>query len=379
MNFVALRMLTGDRAKYLGLIFAIAFSSFLIAQQVTIFAGLLNRMRSQIIDITDADTWVMDPATQYVDEVYALRDDALYRVRGVAGIRWAVPLFKGQTVARALSGRFRSVILLGLDDASLAGAPRKMILGSVQSLRNPDAVIIDLAGYHFLFPGQPPRLGDVLEMNDRRARIVGISDASAPFTSFPVMFTRYSLAMNYIGRQRTQMSFILAKAQPGIPAAEIGRRVAAATGLRAISDQKFGRMTISYYMAHTGIPVNFGLTVAIGLIVGTVVAGQTFYIFTIENLKQFGALKAIGATDLRIVGMILLQALLVGTIGYSIGMGMTAAFFSITTHQEATRGIVLLWQTMAGTAGVVLFIVAVASLMSVRRVLKLEPAIVFRG
>ncbi|MBZ5583064.1 MAG: ABC transporter permease [Acidobacteriia bacterium] len=379
MNFVALRMLTGDRAKYLGLTFAIAFSSFLIAQQVSIFAGLLNRMRSQIVDITDADIWVMDPATQYVDEVYALRDDALYRVRGVRGIRWAVPLFKGQPVARALSGRFRSVILLGLDDASLAGAPRKMILGSTQSLRDPDAVIIDLAGYHFLFPGQAPRLGDVLEMNDRRARIVGISDASAPFTSFPVMFTRYSLAVNYVGRQRTQMSFILAKAQPGVPVSEIGRRVAEATGLRAISAEEFGRMTISYYMAHTGIPVNFGLTVAIGLIVGTVVAGQTFYIFTIENLKQFGALKAIGTTDLRIVGMILLQALLVGTVGYSIGMGMTAVFFSITAHQEATRGIVLLWQTMAGTAGVVLFIVAVASLMSVRRVLKLEPAIVFRG
>ena len=379
MNFVALRMLTGDRAKYLGLIFAIAFSSFLIAQQVSIFAGLLNRMRSQILDITDADIWVMDPATQYVDEVYALRDDALYRVRGVPGIRWAVPLFKGQPVARALSGRFRSVILLGLDDASLAGAPRKMILGSVESLRDPDAVIIDLAGYHFLFPGQPPRLGDILEMNDRRARIVGISDASAPFTSFPVMFTRYKLAVNYVGRQRTQMSFILAKAQPGVPLPEISSRVASATGLRAISDGQFGGMTISYYMAHTGIPVNFGLTVAIGLIVGTVVAGQTFYIFTIENLKQFGALKAIGTTNLRIVGMILLQALLVGTFGYAIGMGMTAVFFSLTSHQEATRGIVLLWQTMAGTAGVVLFIVAVASLMSVRRVLKLEPAIVFRG
>jgi putative ABC transport system permease protein len=379
MNFVAVRMLTGDRAKYLGLIFAIAFSSFLIAQQVSIFAGLLNRMRSQILDITDGDLWVMDPATQYVDEVYALRDDALYRVRGVQGVRWAVPLFKGQPVARALNGRFRAAILLGLDDSSLAGAPRKMVLGSIESLRDPDAVIIDLAGYHFLFPGRPPRLGDVLEMNDRRARIAGISDASAPFTSFPVMFTRYSLAVNYVGRQRTQMSFILAKSQPGVPAAELTKRIHAATGLRAITNDEFGWMTISYYMQHTGIPVNFGLTVTIGLIVGTVVAGQTFYIFTIENLKQFGALKAIGTTNLRIVGMILLQALLVGSIGYSIGMGMTAIFFAITTRQEATRGIVLLWQTMAGTGGVVLFIVAVASLMSIRRVLKLEPAVVFRG
>jgi putative ABC transport system permease protein len=379
MNFVAVRMLTGDRSKYLGLIFAIAFSSFLIAQQVSIFAGLLDRMRSQIVDITDGDIWVMDPATQYVDEVYALRDDALYRVRGVPGIRWAVPLFKGQPVARALNGRFRAAILLGLDDASLAGAPHKMILGSIDSLRDPDAVIIDLAGYHFLYPGQAPRLGDVLEMNDRRARIVGISDASAPFTSFPVIYTRYSLAIHYVGRQRTQMSFVLAQAQPGVPVAELARRIREATGLRAVSHEEFGWMTIGYYMAHTGIPVNFGLTVAIGLIVGTVVAGQTFYIFTIENLKQFGALKAIGVTNLRIVGMILLQAMLVGAIGYSIGMGMTAVFFAITSRQEATRGIVLLWQVMAASGGIVLFIVAVASLMSIRRVLKLEPAIVFRG
>lgn len=379
MNFVAVRMLTGDRSKYLGLIFAIAFSTFLIAQQVSIFAGLLNRMRSQILDVTDGDIWVMDPATQYMDEVYALRDDALYRVRGVPGIRWAVPLFKGQPVARALNGRFRATILLGLDDSSLAGAPHKMLLGSVQSLREPDAVIIDLAGYHFLFPGLPPRIGDVLEMNDRRARIVGISDASAPFTSFPVLYTRYSLAVNYVGRQRTQMSFVLAQSQPGTSIAGLAKRIHEATGLRAVSSGEFGGMTIAYYMAHTGIPVNFGLTVAIGLIVGTVVAGQTFYIFTIENLKQFGALKAIGATNLRIVGMILLQALLVGAIGYSIGMGMTAAFFAYFVHQEATRGIVLLWQVMAASGGVVMFIVAVASLMSIRRVLQLEPAVVFRG
>jgi len=160
-------------------------------------------------------------------------------------------------VARAPHGRFRAVILMGLDDATLAGAPQKMILGSVQSLRDPDAVIIDLAGYHFLFPGRAPALGDVLEMNDHRARIVGISDASPPFTSFPVMFSRYSLAVNYIGRQRTQMSFLLAKPQPGVSVAEATRRIHDATGLRAVSKDEFGWMTIGYYMAHTGIPVNF--------------------------------------------------------------------------------------------------------------------------
>ena len=124
---------------------------------------------------------------------------------------------------------------------------------------------------------------------------------------------------------------------------------------------------------------DFGLTVAVALIVGTVVAGQTFYIFTIENLKQFGALKAIGTTNVRIIGMILLQALVVGVIGYALGMGLTAGFFTVFERQEATRGIFLLWQVLETTAAVDLLIVLVASFLSVRRVLVLEPAVVFRG
>src|SRR5215470_16181367 len=123
MNWVALQMLTGDRAKYLGLIFTIAFSSFLIAQQVSIFSGIMNRTRSQITDVRDADIWVMDPATQYFDEVYALKDSDVERVRGVEGVRWAVRLFKGQPRAKAPDGRFRVTILMGVDDASLAAAP----------------------------------------------------------------------------------------------------------------------------------------------------------------------------------------------------------------------------------------------------------------
>src|SRR5262249_5029600 len=114
-------------------------------------------------------------------------------------------------------------------------------------------------------------------------------------------------------------------------------------------------------------------------IVGAVVAGQTFYIFTIENLKQFGALKAIGVTNTSIVGMILLQALTVAAIGYSLGSGIAGVFFSVTLHNDPTRGLVLLWQNMAGVAVAIFMVVFLASLLSVRRVLTLEPAVVFRG
>ena len=381
MNFVALRMLTGDRAKYIGLIFAIAFSTFLLENQSSIFAGIMKRTTSQILDVTDADIWVMDKKTLYIDEVKALTDNDLYRVRSVPGVRWAVRLFKGQPRAKALDGTFRVVIMLGLDDASLVGAPArdKMLLGAVDALRQPDAVIIDRVGYSFLFPGQPLELGRTLELNDHLVHIVGVAEAAAPFATFPVMFARYSQAIGFVGRERDQLSFVLVQPQPSISVHALCARIEAHTGLRAVSGIDFAWQTVRYYLKNTGIPVNFGITIGIALIVGAVVAGQTFYIFTIENLKQFGALKAIGVTNTRIVGMILLQACTVVAMGYSMGSGIAGLFFAMTLRNNPTRGLVLLWQTMTGVAVAIFLVVFLASLLSIRRVLVLEPAVVFRG
>ena len=379
MNFVALKMLTGDRAKYLGLIFAIAFCTFLLENQTSIFAGILKRTGSQILDVTDANIWVMDAKTEYFEQTKALKDTDLARVRGVDGVEWAVRLFKGYPVARTRAGKFAACILLGLDDGTLTGAPRKMLLGSWQRLREPDSIVIDNAGYILLFPGEPLQLERELEMNDHKVRIVGISDASAPFLSNPVIHTRYSQAVNFVGRERTQLSFVLVRPQPGVSAEEVCRRIEAETGLRARTTDQFRWDCIRYYLKNTGIPVNFGITITIALIVGTVVAGQTFYLFTIENLKQFGALKAIGVTNSWLTGMVLLQAFTVGLMGFGLGTGMAAVFFEITLRNIATRGLILMWQTVALTGGCILLVVIIASLLSIRRVVVLEPAAVFRG
>jgi putative ABC transport system permease protein len=379
MNFVALRMLTGDRAKYFGLVFAIAFCTFLLENQTSIFANIMKRTASQILDVTDAEVWVMDPQTEYWEQTKALKDTDLTRVRGVPGVQWAVRLFKGNPVARTLDGRFASSFLIGIDDATLAGAPREMLLGSWDRLREPDSVVVDQAGYILLFPDQPLTLGRTLEMNDHRVTIVGISDVPAPFVSLPVMHARYSEAINFLGRERTQLSFIIARPQQGVSASELTSRIHVRTGLRARTTLEFMWDCVRYYLQHTGIPVNFGITIAVAIIVGAVVAGQTFYLFTVENLKQFGALKAIGVTNLRLIGMILLQAFTAGTLGFSIGTGMAATFFEIFVHKLATRGIVLMWQCVALTGACIFFVVIVASILSIRRVLVLEPAAVFRG
>src|SRR5438876_5542817 len=248
-------MLTGDRAKYLGLIFAIAFCTFLLENQTSIFASILKRTGSQILDVTDADVWVMDGKTEYFEQTKALKDTDLTRVRGVNGVEWAVKLFKGYPVARTRAGKFAASILLGIDDATLTGAPRKMLLGSWERLREADAIVIDKAGYVLLFPGEPLQIDRALEINDHKAVIVGISDASAPFVSWPVIHARYSEAVNFVGRERTQLSYVLVRPKPGVDAKELCRRIEAQTGLRARTSDQFRWDCIRYYLKNTGIPV----------------------------------------------------------------------------------------------------------------------------
>jgi putative ABC transport system permease protein len=379
MRFIAIRMLTADRSKYLGLIFAIAFCTFLLQNQTSIFAGILKRTGSQIADITDASVWVMDPKTEYFEQTKALKDTDLLRVRGVDGVAWAVHLFKGNPVAKTESGKYAVSIMIGIDDATLIGAPRKMLLGRWQDLRRPDSVIVDRAGYRLLYPGEPERLGRSIELNDHRVTIVGISDAAAPFLSFPVMHARYSEAVQFQGQERKQLSYVIAKPVAGVTPEQLCARIEKATGLRARTTDQFRWDCIRYYLRNTGIPVNFGITIFIALVVGTVVAGQTFYLFTIDNLRQFGTLKAIGVADRTLVGMILLQGFMAGAIGFAIGTGMEVTFVEIFLRKLATRGLIVLWQNVAITAGCILFVVVVASWLSIRRVLRLEAAAVFRA
>lgn len=386
MGWAALRMLTGDRGKYLGLIFGVGFATLLMAQQVSIFMGIMKRTASQVLDVRDADLWVMDNKVRYIDEVPGLPDTELNRVRGVPGVAWAVRLYKGQVRARLEDGNFRNVILFGLDDDTMVGAPQEMVAGRLSDLGQPDAVIVDKAGYEYMWPDDVVdlpargfRLGKVFEMNDRRAVLVGVCKASAPFTTLPILYTRYSRCSSYVPRERNLMTFVLATPEPGTDKQVVCDRIREQTGRMALTQNQFFWKTIAYFIGSTGIPVNFGITISLGFLIGVAIAGQTFYLFTIENLKQFGALKAMGVTNPRLVGMILLQALVVGLVGYGFGIGLTAVFFLSTANVTALAGLHLYWQIMAGTAVAVVSIVILASLLSIRRVLVLEPAVVFRG
>jgi putative ABC transport system permease protein len=193
-----------------------------------------------------------------------------------------------------------------------------------------------------------------------------------------VVYTRYSQATTFSPQERKVMSFVLANPQPGLTALEVCRRIEEQTGLQAQTNEQFAWATIRYYMVKTGIPVNFGITVLLGFIVGTAIAGQTFYLFTIENLRQFGALKAMGAGNLKLLGMIMLQASVVAVLGYSFGVGL-AALFGHLTRGSSTLAFFMPWEVLWGTGIAVLLISVLASVLCIRRVMVLEPAIVFQG
>src|SRR6185295_20349502 len=104
---------------------------------------------------------------------------------------------------------------------------------------------------------------------------------------------------------------------------------------------------------------------------------MTFYNFTLENLKYFAALKAMGATNTKLLKMVVVQALLVGGLGYGLGTGAAAVFGSLLGGTELAFR--LPWQILAGTGGAIAVICIFASLLSLWKVVRLEPAVVFKG
>ena len=383
MSYIAIRMLMGDRSKYLGIIMGLTFASLIMTQQPAIFVGLMTRSFSFISDVGLPDIWVMDPKVQFVDDVKPLQDTELYRVRGVSGVDWAMPLYKGLIKARLTNGNFQTCNVIGLDDATLIGGPPEMIEGRLEDLRRADSVIVDQYGANEKLGVKGPdgtlsplKVGDLLELNDHRAIVVGIAKTTRTFQSQPVVYTTYSRAKNMAPRERKLLSFILVKAKPSVDIEELTRNIESHTGLDAYTQKGFQELTYNYYMKNTGIPINFGISVALGFLVGAAIAGQTFYSFTLENLRQFAVLKAMGAGNGTLLMMILLQASIVGIIGYGLGVGLTSVF------GWAMRNTILSfkfpWQLLVFSGAGVMLICLIAAGISIRKVMTLEPAMVFK-
>lgn len=377
MLWIAIRMLTGDKTKFYGLVFGIAFSTLLITQQLTIFINLIERGAAGVYNNANGDVYVMDPASRTSDVIYPLPSTALDQVRSVTGVEWAVPQLRASAAVRTSEGDLEQVAIIGVDDATLIGLPKHLFEGSKDDLSIPDTVIIDDVGAGRMFPQVNP-VGQRLELNDQRAIIRGIADAMPGFTSTAVLYTTYSQALRYVPGTRNRLSLVIAGSSSDIGAQELAGRIERQTGLKARTREEFARDGIDFLIENTGIPFNFGITVALGFIVGVAIVGLTFSLFIRDNIRQFGALKAIGVTNPKISRMVAVQAGMVGAIGYGLGVVGTALFIWGFSSNPTFKGFYLPWEIPLVSLVAVILILAFTGWISLRNVLRTEPAAVFR-
>jgi putative ABC transport system permease protein len=377
-------MLLGDRAKYIMLVGGLTFSSLLMTQQNGVFQGLLSWTTSHMRNMR-ASIWVVDSRVEQVNETKALRDTDVNRVRSVDGVDFAMPLFQGVVKARAPDGSEKLIQMIGIHSGSLFGHPSKVIEGEIEQLRIANTVVIDELAAERLGWSKDEngvqrrlRVGDTFEINDREARVVGICRTERHFFGYPYVFSSYDQALQFAPRQRKMLSMILAEPKPGLTAAEVAEAIRRDTGLAAYTVPEFEKKTISWIWRNTGIPASFMTTIILGFIVGVAIAGQTFYSFVLENLRNLGALKAMGASNGLLSAMLLFQALTVGLVGYGMGLGLTAAF-GFAVAENGQPPFLLQPEAIVRSLVAILIISSLAALLGIRKVARLEPAIVFRG
>ncbi len=296
------------------------------------------------------------------------------------GVDFAEPLFLSVTKARAENGAEKPIQLVGLDASTLYGRPPVMLEGELERLRLPNAVIIDSLATERLSEGlgRPLGIGDTFEINDREARVVGICKTEKHFFGYPYVFTTYDKALQFSPQTRKMLSLILAEPLPGLSQEEVAVRIQRETGLRAYTTHGLAQATRDFIWATTGIPASFLTTITLGFIVGVVISAQTFFSFVLENLRHLGALKAMGATNGLLARLLLLQAFTVGLVGYGLGVGLTAIFGLIVLPFEQPP-FLLDYRSLVLTGIAVLTICLIAALLGIRKVSRLDPAIVFRG
>lgn len=375
---LALDMLRADRAKFFAMILAVALSVFLMQNQAAILSSIMTMTGSQIRDVPAAGLWVMEPDTECFDQAKPVNDTALFRVRGTSGVAWAVPLLKVDAFARSENGKLTLAVVLGVDDASLVGLPPKIILGDPEGIRERDTCMIDPGGYSLLFPKEPYQLNKRVRIADTFLRIVAISDASPPFTGFPIIHTTRATATALNRGEARNQTFILGDLEAGADAGVVCASIEATTGLKARTAGQFTKDSQKFY-ASQGVPMLFYIVIGIGLVVGAAITGQTFLMFVKENERHLSLMKVVGVTAPQMTGMLFSQAGLVVALGCSFGTGLASLTTTLSRTQPFLRGIYIPPAVAAATCAALALVTAGAVLVALRNVQKLEPASIFRS
>jgi putative ABC transport system permease protein len=370
---IARKNLLHDRTRFLITVVGVTFSVVLIFSQFGIYLGFMENA-SIIIDNTQADIWITSKNSANFDFAVPFSELKLNKVRATPGVAAADKLILFWSALRRRDGGSENVELIGFNPESGVGGPWRLREGSVADIKMGKAIIVDESAFAKL--GRL-RVGEYVEINENRFKVVGISEGVRGFTTAPYVFASYRSAQDIdpLGKDRTE--FIVARVAPGYDHEEVVTRLRQIRDVDVYTRDSYSVKTRLYWTWETGIGLGFGLTVIMAIVVGVVIVSQTIYSATIEHLREFGTLKAIGATNREVYGIILKQALINAALGYAVGLCITL----LVVRSSGVTGLVLIVPPglMLAVLALTVIMCVTASIVSVRKALRVDPLVVFRA
>jgi putative ABC transport system permease protein len=370
---LARRNLLHDKVR-LAVTTGIVFAVVLIVVELGLFVGF-TVTTSSIIDKSGVDFWVVSRHTPYIEQGRPFSERKLYQVLATPGVAEAGKYIVKFAFWKSPIGRQESVQVVGFDPYLDIGGPWNLVAGSRADLMTPDAVIIDELYKDKLGVKQ---LGDVLELNGRRARIVGFTRGIRSFTTSPYVFTSFKNAQGYTSVGEADTEFIMVRAQKGSIAADLRQRLEARlTDVDVLTTAQFSRMTRIYWMFTTGAGVAVLIAALLGLVVGVVVVAQTIYATTMDHIREYGTLKAMGTANSYIYRVIISQAVMSAIAGYVLAM--IVSIFVVHASQKGGAAILMPWPMAIGIFFLTVLMCVTAAIVSINKVTSLDPAMVFKG
>ena len=373
---LAWKNLIHDRVRLGVTLVGIVFALVLILVQFGLFLNFLDTS-ANIVAHSHADLWIAAPKIPHVNGGSPLKESHRWQALQVAGVR-RVERYDLAFVAWKLpSGAIETVQVAGFPLDGGMGGPWNIVAGGIDALRGQDTVLIDEVYQAKL---GVTHLGQTVELGDRRARVVGFTHGIRSFTTAPYVFCSFKNAQNYLGAsmREDQTMYLLVRTAAG---ADIGTvKAALHARLRSLDIYTNAEMlnkTQTYWVFGTGAGITTLLGALLGLIVGIVVVAQTIYAATVDHIREFGTLKAMGAANARIYQVILTQAALAGVMGYAVAIMIA----EVVSHgSQGGNAPILLPPGMAlGTLALAVGMCAGASIISIRKATTIDPAMVFRG
>jgi putative ABC transport system permease protein len=371
---LATRILLHDRTRFLITVSGVAFAVALVFVQVGLFEGLMSNA-SITIERAGAELWITARNTPNVDFGSAFSESLLDRVRSTPGVARADTLIVWFARVSLPTGATENAEVYALEHFEKWGLPWNVVEGDPRDLRRGNFVLLDDSAQKRFGAF---RIGDFREFNGRRLRIIGRTREARSFTTTPIAFIDYRLAQSLDPDLQNRATYVLVRLGPGADREAVRRELARRlphNDVHARGD--WGRLSRGYWTDSTGLGLNMSMTVFLGGLVGVVVVAQTLYTSTMEHIKEFATVKAIGGTDAHIYAIVAKQALLAGVFGFAVGtllaVGLAPAMAALDLRLvlSVPLGLTVLAGTLALCIG--------ASALSFRTVARLDPALVFRG